>query len=135
MEKEKLTLADAMKYPNAEILEVQQLEGTYFNAKKYKDIAEFCEKNSNDIRGFRYNEIIKTHCLILRSINELTEEEKEYIADNFLITKHFWDTRDRTFQNIINHCKTFKITNLIDHLRSIRIDIDGYLLNGKAVKK
>lgn len=126
MEKEKLTLADAMKYPNAEILEVQQLEGTYFNAKKYKDIAEFCEKNSNDIRGFRYNEIIKTHCLILRSINELTEEE-----NRILKTKCFYrQSMGGALIELIQH-----IGKGQDYLRSIRIDIDGYLLNGKAVKK
>jgi len=116
---EKLTLADAMKYPGAVITE----KNTDYT---WRGILRFLADTINigyDISSCR---------LVLRSIDQLTDAEKKCI-DN-ICGKLSWENWQRSFEGIYTILSNKKILELFDYLRSRNIDIDGFIENGKAVK-
>ena len=136
----KLTLADCLKYPNAKILDYT---GSKDNPNDYRNIYDYIYKqgqldgmNLEEITEDIFNDYYICNCkLILRDISELTDEEKKHILNNFIfdlfkdaIGESNWNSFDELFAICENKM------GLIDYLRSINIDIDDYLLSGKAVK-
>ena len=118
MKKEELTLADAMKYPKSLIVREYPNKSTI---------------NYNNIFSFIWNVgqssvVYISDCrLVLRSLDQLTEEEileigKIIVNDN------------REFLDLDTILIQMKQVRIADYLRSRNIDIDGFLLNGKAVK-
>jgi len=129
MKPKELTLPDAMKYPNAEIRELYPMTD-YF----YKNICELINDRIKNENFFVDCELVDCQ-LILRSIDDLTDKEKKYIANKFLFQgKSLKVVGNITLEHLIVCCQTDMIKDLIDYLRSIGIDVDGFLLNGKAVK-
>ena len=136
MENKKLTLADVMLYPNAEIIQGGFIH--YGIIHLYDEVIKEC----NDLGyGKPLEEIhhnLEECQLILRSIDELTEDEKKE-----LIRLCSDDTEVLTIESLVSkYTVDFFIPSVdrfhvlaIDYLRSIGIDIDGFLENGKAVKK
>ena len=125
--REKLTLADAMKYPNA---------GIKNDSREYPNLVSFIDSNIKvDLSTPLVNAWLDGYQLVLRSIDQLTGDEKEDIS-KFIIDEddNFWWRWDGTFSQILEICPLENITVLIDYLRSRNIDIDGYIENGKAVK-
>jgi len=124
MGKEKLTLADCFKYPNAGIM-------TEFGKSAINKILIGAEALTLWMHD-RPVEYLKTvgveHCqLILRSIDQLTEDEileigKIIVNDN------------REFLDLDTILVQMKQVRIADYLRSRNIDIDGFIENGKAVK-
>ena len=136
----KLTLADCLKYPNAKILDYT---GSKDNPNDYRNIYDYIYKqgqldgmNLEEITEDIFNDYYICNCkLILRDISELTDEEKKHILNNFIfdlfkdaIGESNWNSFDELFAICENKM------GLIDYLRSINIDIDGFLKSGKAVK-
>ena len=118
MKKEELTLPDAMKYPKSLIVREYPNKSTI---------------NYNNIFSFIWNVgqssvVYISDCrLVLRSLDQLTEEEileigKIIVNDN------------REFLDLDTILVQMKQVRIADYLRSRNIDIDGFLLNGKAVK-
>ena len=77
--------------------------------------------------------------LILRDIEQLTDEEKQYIGKTFLplqlwkmMTAESW----KVFKSLIQYCDKNKIVDLINYLRekNIMIESEDWFKSGKAVK-
>ena len=125
MTEDKLTFRDALLYPKAMIVK---------NATKYINIIAFIVHHP--ISDEMQYEI--TNCkLILRTIEQLTDEEKQYIAKNFLLVD--WGvlegrTNQITLIHIMSWCEFEKLKDLLDYFREIGVDIDGMFESGKAVK-
>jgi len=118
MKTKELTLPDAMKYPKSLIVREYPNKSTI---------------NYNNIFSFIWNVgqssvVYISDCrLVLRSLDQLTEEEileigKIIVNDN------------REFLDLDTILVQMKQVRIADYLRSRNIDIDGFLLNGKAVK-
>ena len=118
MKTKELTLPDAMKYPKSLIVREYPNKSTI---------------NYNNIFSFIWNVgqssvVYISDCrLVLRSLDQLTEEEileigKIIVNDN------------REFLDLDTILVQMKQVRIADYLRSRSIDIDGFLLNGKAVK-
>ena len=100
----------------------------------YFTMREIIEETAEDI----FNDYYVCNCkLILRDISELTDEERKHILNNFIfdlyidtvgISEIVWDN----FNDLLACCEHRKES--MDYLRSINIDIDGFLQSGKAVK-
>ena len=95
---------------------------------KFNNIAEFlgCKFDSLD-----------NYQLELRTIGQLTDDEKKYIAKNFLLVD--WGvlegrTNQITLIHIMSWCEFEKLKDLLDYFREIGVDIDGMFVSGKAVK-
>ena len=125
MTEDKLTFRDALLYPKAMIVK---------NATKYINIIAFIVHHP--ISDEMQYEI--TNCkVILRSIEQLTDEEKQYIAKNFLLVD--WGvlegrTNQITLIHIMSWCEFEKLKDLLDYFREIGVDIDGMFKSGKAAK-
>lgn len=125
MTEDKLTFRDALLYPKAMIVK---------NATKYINIIAFIVHHP--ISDEMQYEI--TNCkLILRTIEQLTDEEKQYIAKNFLLVD--WGvlegrTNQITLIHIMSWCEFEKLKDLLDYFREIGVDIDGMFKSGKAAK-
>ena len=128
MTENKLTLEDCLLYPKAMIVK---------NATKYINIIAFIVYHP--ISDEMQYEI--TNCkLILRSIEQLTDEEKIYINDNLfyglfkntvsLNANAIWNS----FDELLAVCEDK--TALIDYLRgnNIMIEKPDWFASGKAVK-
>ena len=120
MTENKLTLADCFKYYNSRLIEKDGF--------KFNNIAEFlgCKFDSLD-----------NYQLELRTIGQLTDEEKKHIAKNFLLVD--WNvlahnTNQITLIHIMSWCEFEKLKDLLDYFREIGVDIDGMFVSGKAVK-
>ena len=118
---EKLTLADCFKYCKATII---------YEQEKFFGIGDFfrCSNPTLNISDCK---------LILRSIEQLTDEEKQYIAKNFLLVD--WGvlegrTNQITLIHIMSWCEFEKLKDLLDYFREIGVDIDGMFKSGKAAK-
>ena len=118
MKTKELTLPDAMKYPKSLIVREYPNKSTI---------------NYNNIFSFIWNVgqssvVYISDCrLVLRSLDQLTEDEileigKIIVNDN------------REFLDLDTILVQMKQVRIADYLRSRNIDIDGFLLNGKAVK-
>ena len=123
----KLTLQDCFKYPEAPLISQLGL--------KYENLTEFIKAvDGHDLEFILQDDDFK---LILRDIGDLTDEERKHILNNFIfdlyigtvgISEIVWDN----FDDLLACCEQRKES--IDYLRSINIDIYGYLKSGKAVK-
>ena len=143
----KLTLADCLKYPNAKILDYT---GSKDNPNDYRNIYDYIYKqgqldgmNLEEITEDIFNDYYICNCkLILRDISELTDEEMEKISNDYLFVKCY---SVKLFNELFGIISVGKLINyiankenlllpLFDYLRSINIDIDGFIKSGKAVK-
>lgn len=125
MDRDKLTLQDCFKYPNARISEMYPMDNYVYSnlTDKITDLIK------NDEIIFPETEL--TDCrLILRSIDELTEEEKNGLKE---LCEENWKMLVPGYYKEVylnfGHLKCF------DYLRNINIDIDGFIDSGKAVKQ
>lgn len=124
---EKLTLADCFKYPEANIINTDTIS-IYTNIKAFIVYHPISDEMQYEI----------TNCkLILRTIEQLTDEEKQYIAKNFLLVD--WGvlegrTNQITLIHIMSWCEFEKLKDLLDYFREIGVDIDGMFKSGKAAK-
>lgn len=126
---DKLTLQDCFKYPEAPLISQLGL--------KCENLTEFIKAvDGHDLEFILQDDDFK---LILRDISELTDEEIKKCHD-----LSFWDRQGQSMEErriIIDvkqerwECSLSKSErDLTDYLRSINIDIDGFLKSGKAVK-
>ena len=125
---DKLTLSDCFKYPNAKIIKYDILNSG--RTVIYDNIIRLIENYESG-----YHIIVHNCKLILREITDLTDEEKKYINDNFsyeLFRDALGESNWNSFNELFAVCENKM--GLIDYLRSINIDIDGFLKSGKAVK-
>lgn len=123
---EKLTLEDCYKYPKARIKA---------DTKDFKNVFTFTIYSFNS--NLSSNQILREeNCkLILRSIEQLTDEEKRHIDKKFLpIVLDTEETINLPLKDSMNFIEYNLIIEFIDHLRSINIDIDNFIKSGKAVK-
>ena len=134
-ETEKLTIWDVMKYPNAGIM-------TEFGKSAINKILIGAEGLTLWMHD-RPVEYLKTvgveHCqLILRSIDQLTEDEKKYLITICSEDKEIF-SMDTLFDEQYREYFFASLDNFhllaVNHLRSINIDIDGFIESGKAVKE
>ena len=119
MTENKLTLADCFKYYNSRLIEKDGF--------KFNNIAEFlgCKFDSLD-----------NYQLELRSIEQLTDEEKEKIVKTYLEDNlEEWTNSDEVFSLILDTCSFEELVTFFDYLRKIGVDIDGLIEIGKAVKE
>ena len=135
MKTEKLTIWDVMKYPNAGIM-------TEFGKSAINKILIGAEALTLWMHD-RPVEYLKTvgveHCqLILRSIDQLTEDEKKYLITICSEDKEIF-SMDTLFDEQYREYFFASLDNFhllaVNHLRSINIDIDGFIESGKAVKE
>lgn len=126
MEKVKLTIRDAMLYPNAKA----RYEGNDWNITKLEIEKDLLFLSIN------INKEIWAKCsdckLKLRPLSDLTGEEK--IEINKMI-RPFKITQEIGLNEILRDIKFYgySLKKLFDYLRSINIDIDGFIEAGKAV--
>ena len=138
---DKLTLQDWMLYNNSTLLYKNE-KHKIFSANYFNEFVELIHNNYWDMDILDKNSFTDlipiSNCkLILRDISELTDEERKHILNNFIfdlyidtvgISEIVWNN----FDDLLACCEHRKES--IDYLRSINIDIDDYLLSGKAVK-
>ena len=134
----KLTLADWYKYPEADVqftTDDNTIQRGYVRAIQVHSDTEL------EIECFPisfYHKTVSDCKLILRDISQLTDDEKKYIAKNFLLVD--WGvlegrTNQITLIHIMSWCEFEKLKDLLDYFREIGIDIDGMLASGRAVKE
>lgn len=137
--KSELTLQDILKYHNAEI---------YYQSEKYKiysvniitEHIELIHSQYWDMDVLDENSFTDVICisdckLILRDISELTDEEKEYIDKKYMpLCLDEYEPINLDFKDSMEFITYNLVTELIDYLRSINIDIYNFLKSGKAVK-
>ncbi len=126
MTEDKLTFRDALLYPKAMIVK---------NATKYINIIAFIVHHP--ISDEMQYEI--TNCkLILRTIEQLTDEEKQYIVKNFVFVS--WNVFEKLTELnltvLMGYCWFLKLKDLFDYLRekNIMIEKPDWFEIGKAVK-
>jgi len=113
---EKLTLSDCFKYPNASIQEFER----NMRLKKCSDYENILDIIQFKIDIFGYFKEDMSNCkLILRNLSDLTDDE----------SFKYQDLSDWYGEIYLDTIKS------IDYLRSINIDIDGFIEAGKAVAK
>ena len=117
---EKLTLEDCFKYPKASLINPLGLK-----TKSVIELIIYCY-NAN----ITINELIKIDNLklILRSIEQLTDEEKKHIVENFLCFQENYKTFSCGVEYLFN-CSFNETTNysveLADYLRKKNIMIEN----------
>ena len=121
---EKLTLKDAMLYPNAKVVSyLNEVAGQ--DNQKFEDLHSWIMFYS---RMFSNLHTVVADCkLKLRPLSDLTEVEKR-ITDSL--------DRNISMTEILYSGKgllTDGSRDMVDYLRSINIDIDGFIEAGKAV--
>lgn len=126
METEKLTVKDAMLYPNAGLIgegKAKTFGSSYPVRTIYKNVCKF-------IKGCNDN-LIHKYKLILRPIESLTEEEIATIGTALGIT-HKMVMNYVT--GLMNYNLDFmKATYVSDKCKEWNIDIYGFIKSGKAV--
>ena len=131
----KLTIQDAIKYPNAEMIRTTPAEitETYFNSEQFENILDAMMH----VGSINSAHVFISDCkLILRPLSSLTEEEKEKVFEFFMNPHGIHSNQFGGWNNlnlIIVNCAVNKVKELIDYLRSINIDIDNFKEQGKAV--
>lgn len=128
MAKNKLTLEDILKYYKAEIIPAEK--GEWSGWIKSIDLEHKMLVVS--LKGFYPEVHMDVHIsdckLILRDIEQLTDEERKHIMKLSLNPLRFPVLAFGTLDFFEDD------KNVFDYLRSINIDIDGFLASGKAVK-
>ena len=131
-EENKLTLNDCFLYPKATITS----EPTIHVFSNVKVLIEYAHENMLTIQEIIDFTNLK---LILRDIEQLTDEEKQYIGKTFLplqlwkmMTAESW----KVFKSLIQYCDKNKIVDLINYKRekNIMIESEDWFKSGKAVK-
>ena len=126
---EKLTLEDCFKYPKAPLINQLKL--------RCENLTEFIKAvDGHDLEFILQDDGFK---LILRDIEQLTDKEIKKCHDI-----SFWDREGLSMEErriLIDvkqerwECSLSKSErDLADYLRSIGVDIDGFIESGKAVK-
>ena len=134
---DRLTLADCYKYPEADVqftTDDNTIQRGYVRAIQVHSDTEL------EIECFPisfYHKTVSDCKLILRDISQLTDDEKKYIAKNFLLVD--WGvlegrTNQITLIHIMSWCEFEKLKDLLDYFREIGVDIDGMFKSGKAAK-
>ncbi len=121
MKTEKLTIKDWQLYPNAK--GSMSFKANDFMINNIEEFIIFREKNSGTI--LRSLDISKWK-LILRPIESLTEEERLKVGQIIVSDKG-------EFLHLDTMLVQMKQVKIADYLRSINIDIDGFIASGKAV--
>jgi hypothetical protein len=116
----KLTLQDCYKYPKAPLINELKLK-----CENLTELIKLCAFDSCNIERILTEGNFK---LCLRSIEQLTDEERKHIMKLSLNPLRFPVLAFGTLDFFEDD------KNVFDYLRSINIDIDGMLNNGKAVK-
>lgn len=127
MTENKLTLEDCLKYSNASLINPLGLK-----TKSVIELINYCY-NAN----ITINKLIKIDNLklILRSIEQLTDEEKAQLLENHLNDqgRDILKRSSYSYGNFENRLYELDVKQT-DYLRSISVDIDNFLKSGKAVK-
>jgi hypothetical protein len=124
-----MKIETAMKYPNARIH--YYLQNSQGEPLIYSNIISLIVNNPiSDEMEFE----ISNSKLQLRQLSSLTDEEKEYIHDNFIVKGLSTVRIYETLESMLNHCYADTKHKLIDYLRSINIDIDNLFESGEAEK-
>ena len=134
----KLTLQDCFKYPFAKIVRFDLVLGVKIDT--FYSIQDFIEESAR--YALISDKEISNCKLIRRDISELTDEEMEKISNDYLFVKCY---SVKLFNELFGIISVGKLINyiankenlllpLFDYLRSINIDIDGFIKSGKAVK-
>ena len=127
MGKEKLTLADCFKYPNAKIAPYnniyEMIQSFYFG----EDLIYYSLDDCNNA----FESTLMASQLKLRPLSDLTEGEESNIGNLLCNVGIDWDNV-KTLDDLCSY-HYGKSKDLIDYLRSINIDIDGFIEAGKAV--
>jgi hypothetical protein len=117
MDKQVLTLEIAMKYMFAKVI-------NYFDKfTRYENILEFLVEQDY--------QLICNYQLQLRKLSSLTEEEKQFLKDNFML-RGFDTDSDYSFEGLISWCVSAKVKDFIDWCRKNRFDIDNLIESGVA---
>ena len=120
---DKLTLQDCFKYPEAEI--------RHNSGGSFKDVFELIIRSYDANMSTLYMLADYDCKLILRSIEQLTDEERKHIDRLACINPIryvIYESKELDYAIMKDDLQ------ICDYLRSINIDIDDYLLSGKAVK-
>ena len=133
---DKLTLQDCFKYPEAEI--------RHNSGGSFKDVFELIIRSYDANMSTLYMLADYDCKLILRSIEQLTDEERKHIdrlaCINPITVRSNLKKSVLLIRYVIYESKELDYAimkddlQICDYLRSINIDIDDYLLSGKAVK-
>ena len=128
MAENKLTLADCYKYNKATITSVPTIH-VFSNVKV---LIEYAHENMLTIQEIIDFNNLK---LILRSIEQLTDEEKAQLLENHLNDqgRDILKRSSYSYGNFENRLYELDVKQT-DYLRSISVDIDNFLKSGKAVK-
>lgn len=127
-----LTIKDALKYPNAPLLDYTLSETQPF---KHANVLAF-------LNGFHGN-IAKCKLVLRSSTKDLTVEEEVYILRNFScvpvgenISKLTNAFKSDDLMKILKQCDSNNPVDLVDYFRqqSIMIETDDWFELGKAVK-
>ena len=118
----KLTLQDCFKYPEAEIRHI---------GGSFKDVFELIIRSYDANMSTLYMLADYDCKLILRSIEQLTDEEKKHIDRLACINP----IRYVIYESIeLSYAIMKDDLQICDYLCSIGVDIHGFLQSGKAVK-
>jgi hypothetical protein len=121
----------AMKYPNAAINQYDLATGK--KVSDYKNILNFIYFDGATFLNLKDMSSELNNCkLQLRPLSSLTDEEKEYIHDNFIVKGLSTVRIYETLESMLNHCYANTKHKLIDYLRSINIDIDNLIESAEA---
>jgi hypothetical protein len=71
--------------------------------------------------------------LMLRPVGDLGPHEKKFISELLINPQGFWEEWDGKILKIIYRTNTLYLIKLINFLRKICIDIDGFIESGKAI--
>ncbi len=131
----KLTLADVLKYPNAQLQQLNNVGKIVTHHIEADSVTLKLVKPMNIEYRLKYSDCK----LKLRPIESLTEEEKDNLSEwqQFKMEVFIdYDVTDEDFvDSLLGRCWHSNIIETVDYLRSINIDIDGFIKSGKAVAK
>ena len=145
-EENKLTFADWMLYKNAMLLyDKSNIFNISFDEKMATGVGKvnIIRLHDDQVQLIDNNVIVWTefeNCkLILRTIEQLTDEEKKYINDNLFygLFKNTLENQHKVWTTVNKLCAVCKNkTELIDYLRkkNIMIEKPDWFEIGKAVK-
>lgn len=133
---EKLTLQDYYKYNKSDVMHKgDRCRVITINVICASNCTESMYLNPIGKSYYIPLAIVSDCKLILRDISQLTDEEKMHIDRKFLpIVLDTEETIHLPLKDSMKFIEYNLITEFIDYLRSINIDIDGLIALGTAVK-
>lgn len=132
---EKLTLADCFKYPNAKVF-YDNIQYEIHYILKYTELVWL--KTGVFEEGKDAGDIPISDCkLILRPLSDLTEGESNYCEKlEREFPNQYYTVNKKYCRNERDKVRLhFRNIKIVDYLRSINIDIDGFIEAGKAVSQ